>query len=596
MMKRGPALLVLLAPLCFRITPPAQGQETASPVKVRYSVDVTDPASGIAKIEMTVENNRDEKMTVGLPVWAPGAYAVMPYHRAVRDLKASIDGRDVDVSPTDHTSLWNINTGKASTVMLRYDLRVSAVPSLRHNLTKDHYDLQGPATYFFVKDRLDGPHQVTFKRPDGWKIATGLDKLGDATYGARDYDTFIDCPTELGLFDLHSFTHDDVRYEMAIHSTEAIDVQELMDVTRRIVAEQTRMFGGAPFDRYVFLCHFRVQSGGGGLEHLNSTHISMPVQAMKADPKIAASLISHEFFHLWNVKRIRPKELGPFDYTQAVRSNALWLMEGGTSYYGDLTLVRSGLWTEARYFKHLADEIQSLQTNPARKTQSVEEASRTVWDRAPGTRRVDYYNKGELLTLLLDLKIRAATDGRKSFDDVMRLLYRRTVVEPAKAGQGAIGVGFEEGAILRTVNEISGADFTEFFATCVRGTDELPYHDTFEAMGLKLEAVTSNGLDLELRGLRVQTVAPGSAAEKAGLQPGDRIAEVGGTRVFRRADLQKELDKLKVGDTVKIAFTRDDEKKEAEFPIVANTNSYVLGRHPEASEARTRFVNEWLRK
>lgn len=586
----------LLTALLLLVAAPRPAQDApAPPVAVSYTMDVTEPESGIAKVEMVVENNRDDEVTIGIPVWAPGAYRVVSYYRGILDLEADVDGKKVEVTPTDHKSLWTVKTGRAKKFTVRYSLKPRSVQPIQGNLSKSHYDIQGPSAWLFVKDRLNGPHQATFKLPKDWKVGTGLSKLGESTYGARDYDTFIDCPTELGTFDLKTFTHDGVPYELVMHAESEFDHDKLIDVCRKIAAEQIRMFGGAPYDRYVFIFHFRTQQGGGGLEHLNSTGISFPMQVMASDPGRIASLVSHEFFHLWNVKRIRPKELGPFDYTQAVRSKALWLCEGVTSYYGDLTLVRSGIWTRDTYLAHLAGEINNLQSNPARLNQSVEEASRTVWDRGRGGQgpAVDYYNKGELLGWLIDLRIRALTGGKKSFDDVMRHIYRTHVVEPAAAGKGAIGVGFEEGGILKAVNEVSGKDFSEFFANYVSGTAELPYADVIKEVGLEL--ASQKTLPVSLQGTRVIVEpAANSVAGKAGFKQGDRIVKIGDTEVANRPQLSKALADFKTGDKVAVFVRREgsEEPIRLELPVTDGASSVVLGKDP--SESQKALLQGWL--
>jgi predicted metalloprotease with PDZ domain len=602
LMKRLFLLALLLVPGFL------SAQEAAAPpLAVSYTLDVTAPGEGSVKVEMLIENNRDDVLTLGIPVWAPGSYRVVPYHRGVKDLEAEIEGRPVEVGTTDHESLWTVKAGGAPKVKVRYALKPAQVPPLRQNLSKLHYDVQGPSAYLFVKGRLNGPHKVAFKLPEDWKVGTGLAKLKDGSFGARDYDTFIDCPTELGSFDLHTFKHEQADYQVVVHATGKYDSAKLVETCRTIVAEQMTMFGPAPFDRYVFIFHFQEQMGGGGLEHLNSTHISYPMRAVAANAASIDSITSHEFFHLWNVKRIRPAELGPFDYTQPVRSKALWLCEGVTSYYGDLTLARIGLWTRNRYFEHLAWEIGQLQNNPARLKMSVEEASRTVWDwrRDDRTPTLDYYNKGELLGLLIDLKIRTLTSNKKSFDDVMRHLHQKYVLDGIKAGQGPIGRGFEEGAILKAVNKVSGADFTKFFSDYVSGLEELPYEEVMAAAGLTLKQEKAMTLGVQFTGVRIAAVPEGSEAEKAGLRKGDRIVQIGSQEISNRAELRKALDELKNGARVKVTLTRqevkddktEDVRMEAELTAAEReTGAYRIGLAAEPTELQKVIVVDWLRK
>jgi predicted metalloprotease with PDZ domain len=461
-------------------------------------------------------------------------------------------------------------------------------------MDRDHCFIAGPDTYFYVVGHKEAPCRARFTMPQGWKVGTGLERDGE-TYAACDYDTFIDCPTELGKFDLLEFVTDKATYQLVIHAKGPVEGAKLVEMCRKIVREQNRIFGAPPFLRYVFLYHFRDGVGGRGLEHLNSTDIMMSYNAVRSQPLLAASVTSHEYFHLWNVKRIRPKELGPFDYTQPVRSKALWLCEGVTSYYGDLTLARAGVWTREVYLNHLAAEVTQLQDNPARKTQSVEESSQKIWDRARGdmTPSIDYYNKGELLGWLLDLKIRAATEGKKSFDDVMRLLYQTGVVEPAKAGRGPIGVGFEENGILKAVNEVSGADFTEFFSHYVSGKDELPYGDALGELGLTISVQKT--LPLNLVNLSVAGDPPaGSDAKREDVRRGDKVVKVGDTAVAKDADLATALEQLKVGDRVTVQITRKGEKDALKVELPVIEGSYAIGVVPDPTAAQKTLLQGWL--
>jgi predicted metalloprotease with PDZ domain len=356
------------------------------------------------------------------------------------------------------------------------------------------------------------------------------------------------------------------------------------------------MFGGAPFDRYVFLYHFRGGFGGGGLEHLNSTNIDLAYSIVRNDITAAASITSHEYFHLWNVKRIRPFELGPFDYTQIVRSKALWQCEGVTSYYGDRTLPRCGLWTEERYFQHLATEIETLQNNPDRKVTSAEKASQSTWDRKDFP-RVDYYNKGELLGLLMDLKIRTMSEGKKSYDDVMRHLHETYVVKPSKEGKGPIGVGFPEDGILKAINDVTGSDWTDFYKKYIEGLEELPYQEILPAAGLALElnSVKTPDLGLGLRGNTVQNVPAGSDAEKAGVKAQDRIVGLNGVEIAR-GNLRTELAKLKPGDDVNVTLGRGEKKEEVTLKVVARERvTCKLKRADNPTELQKKILDGWLK-
>jgi predicted metalloprotease with PDZ domain len=583
-------MLRRLAILAVLLALPARAQEAVPRPSLAFEVDVTQPEGGAVRVVMTVAQNVQDEVQVSIPAWAPGAYRIVKYAKAVKNVTAEgPGGGKLEVAPTDDQT-WKVKTGRAGTFTVRYELAVE-----KGRMDKDHCYLAGPDTYFYLVGRKETPCRVRFRLPEGWKVGTGLEPDGDA-FKARDYDTFIDCPTELGKFELHEFDEDGARFQLVIHSKGPVDGKRLTEMCRKIVKEQNRYFPGPlPFKRYVFLYHFRDGVGGRGLEHLNSTDISMSYDAIRLAPMLAASVTSHEYYHLWNVKRIRPAELGPFDYTGIVRSKALWLMEGGTSYFGDRALARAGIWTEEQYLAHLAGEVEALQNNPDRRVTSVEQASWTVWDRKDYP-RVDYYNKGELLGLLIDLRMRSASGGAKTLDDVMRHLYETYVTGPAGEGKGEIGVGFPEGGILKAVETVSGQDWKDFFAKYVSGVEELPYADVFGAAGLAAAIQTTQHPDLgaDLRGTAVLNALPGGEARKAGMQAGDRIAALNDVEVTR-SNIREEIGKLKPGEDVKVKFLRDGGTVEVTLKasIRERTTCKIRRAEKPAPEQKT-LLDAWL--
>ncbi len=566
-------------------------QEAVPRPSTSFAVAVADPESGSIQVEMTVTGVIEDEVRLALPAWAPGAYRIVTYAKAVKHLAAKgPDGKPLELKAVDEQT-WALRSGRAASFRVAYTLDVE-----RSRMDKDHCYVAGPDTYLYVVGRKELPCAVRFSLPEGWKVGTGLDSK-DGVYSARDYDTFVDCPTELGRFDLHEFKEDGAVYQLVIHAKGPVNAAKLVEMCRKIVKEQNRMLGGPPFDRYVFLYHFKDGIGGRGLEHLNSTDISMSYAAVRAEPLLAASVTSHEYFHLWNVKRIRPFELGPFDYSRPVRSKALWFCEGVTSYFGDRALARAGIWSEEQYLLHLAGEVESLQNNADRKVTPVEKASTAVWDRKDWP-RVDYYNKGELLGLLIDLRLRAESGGEKTFDDVMRHLYDRHVVKPAAAGKGWIGEGFPEDGILKALNEVSGKDWAPFYVNHVSGLEELPYAEVLGAAGLNAQlAITRmTDLDAELRGTVVLSVREGSEAKKAGLQAGDRLAAIGGTEVTR-GNLREVLARFKPGEEVQIRVLR--EAGAAELPLklgVRERSACRIRRAEPPTPQQKRLLDAWLGK
>jgi predicted metalloprotease with PDZ domain len=579
----------LVCVLALALLTPAAAQEANPRMEASYVVEVMAPKSGKIKVTLALSHNTTDEIQVAIPAWAPGAYRIVNYCKQVGNLGATGKGGErLEVSPVDDQT-WKIRTNKAATFRVTYDLTLD-----RGRLDEDHCFLAGPDTYLYVVGSKEIPCSVRFRLPEGWRVGTGLDRKGDL-YRARDYDTFIDCPTELGRFDRLEFQADKATYELVIHAKGPLDSSRLVEMCGKIVREQNRMFGGPPFKRYVFLYHFRDGVGGYGLEHLNSTDISLAYPAIRAQPLLAASVTSHEYFHLWNVKRIRPFELGPFDYAQPVRSKALWMCEGVTSYFGDRALARCGIWTEKVYLDHLALAMETLQNNSDRKVTSIEKASQMVWDRKDWP-RVDYYNKGELLGLLIDLKIRTRTGGKKGLDDVMRHLYEVYVEKPSREGKGPIGVGYPEEAILKALNHVSGEDWSGFADKHISGLEELPYAEILGPVGLDPIFTVSQMADLglDLRGVTVVNVPAGSAGEKAGLQPSDRIGAINGVKVTK-ATLRDELAKLKSGDEALLKILRATGEVEAKVVVgIRERTACKLRRVEQPSYIQKRILDGWL--
>ena len=451
------------------------------------------PGDRAARIQMRVEGLSREELRVAMPIWKPGSYTVRPFADAVTSLTAAdSEGGQLSVSQPD-PGTWEVATGGADTVILEYELRVgrsSRIGRAKRIETDDgqlrYHDshaFEGPATWLYIPDRLDVPHAVTFELPADWRVATGMQRTDDPkTFTCRDYDVFADCPFHIGVFERLTFEVEGIEHEIVLSGfdKDKNDRATVVDRFRRIVQASFDMMGPAPYERYVFLIAF---PGGAGLEHLNSTSMSM-MSLAGGDGRtnsIWDSLVAHEFFHLWNVKRLRPRALGPFDYgaVDPNRTRYLWVSEGFTSYYGDLLCVRAGLWNEEDYWtQDMARQINTLQGNPGRKKLSVAEASWTVWDH-PYMRRgrtaPDYYNKGQLLALLLDVEIRDASDNRGSLDDVMRGLYAQCM---------ETGAGFADGDVAKWCEKVAGSSFEDFFARYVDGTEELPFEATLAKIGL----------------------------------------------------------------------------------------------------------------
>jgi predicted metalloprotease with PDZ domain len=521
-------------------------------------------------VSIMIANNRDSTLTFTMPGWAPGAYFLAEYGKNVREVKAtSRDKQTLTINKAgDHS--WQVHTGgqQSLTFTYRVEKPMSFFGGRRNDST--HVLLEGPSTFMYLESQKERPVTACFQVPNQWKLASGLmpDSQSasnsampctnpDASHllYAPNYDVFIDAPVEMSHFEERVFEIRGTPFSVVMHGALDFDIDGFVNMVKKISEYQIALMDDVPFEKYVFIYHFNPGPGGGGLEHLNSTTISLPATVLKDNLVSGASVTAHEFFHLWNVKRIRPKVLGPFDYTQPVRTNALWFSEGVTSYYADLTQVRTGLITPQRFLDLQAEQMKRLQSNPDRLKTTVEKASWEIWERGYSNRGVNYYNKGQLLGLLLDLRLRHETGNKKSLDDVFRYLNQHYAKR---------GIGFEEDELSKIAGKIAGKDLSDFFMKYVGGVEELPYQKYLAWAGIEVKSekkrLASMG-NVRIAGERnlVMVLDETSPAAQAGLQRRDLIKEIDGHAIKNQYELEALVTAKSPGDTLRLKVERGNE-------------------------------------
>jgi predicted metalloprotease with PDZ domain len=427
-----------------------------------------------------------------MPVWSPGDYHVMNHGQYVREFTA-VTAKDRALTFTKpDANTWEVNTEGEDTVEIRYRLPVTPPGYFSENvMVRDRYAFyNGPATYMYVVGHKEDPVRLRVRLPEGWAGATTplpADTEGGApvpSFTAPDYDTLADSPVVAGDFVTRSFTYAGRPHTLVFfNSYQGLDFDAFLPVVQKVVAEQNRLMGGPPYSRYSFFID--VNGRGGGLEHLNSQRIAW----LRGFPvRRAAGFVAHEFFHLWNVKRIRPAVLGPFDYVNPPRTRNLWWSEGVTEYIADLSVLRAGLIPEEDFLFQQASAIRELQNNPARLRVSADESSMKVWEanNSSGYGGISYYLKGQLIGLCLDLKLRKVTEGRASLDSIFRDLM--AAHNPPKPGFGEDGL---RDAFVRA----GGAQMGPFYDLVARSTSEMPFAECLSYAGLRL---TQDGSDYRI--------------------------------------------------------------------------------------------------
>jgi predicted metalloprotease with PDZ domain len=575
---------------------------------VRYRVSMTRPHSHLFEVEARFPAVGDV-LTVALPVWTPGSYMVREYARQLQDVEAPGPcGERRAVTRVDKRSFQIDARGEP--VTLRYRVYANELSVRNSHLDGTHGYFNGATVFLYAEALRDGRHEVEVVEPAGWRTFCSLDREGSA-FVAPNYDDLIDSPFEVGPHQPLRFVSAGVPHEVIVWGGAPLpDTDKLVGDLKRICDTEAQLFGGLPQKRYIFFIYL-TEKGRGGLEHKASTALLFP-RFQLGSPKgweDFLTLAAHEYFHLWNVKRVKPKALTPFDYAQEGYTSLLWAFEGLTSYYDNLLTRRAGLMSPSRYLVRMGETLTQLQGTPGRKVQSLAESSFTAWikfyrqDEHSPNSAVSYYLKGEIVGMLLDLEIRRATLDAKSLDDLMRLLWQRYGDER----------GVPEDGVERAASEVAGKDLGPFFDRAIRGTEELDYQ-VLEHVGLTAsfrvrESTSDKGgspprvKDLKPRGwLGINTrggqsigsVLDGSPAAEAGLYADDEIVALDGFKVDAQTLLSRCEDK-RPGERVRVTVFRRDRLLELEVTLAPKPMDAVfLARVERPSDAQKAAFRAWL--
>ena len=500
-----------------------------------------------------------------MAVWTPGSYLVREYERHVEGLTATGEGGRALAVVKPAKNRWRIATGGAATVTVRYRVYGREM-TVRNNWIEAGFAmLNGAPTFITLAERTPRPHEVTIEPPPAWQAsATPLVPVAGRahSYRADDFDTLVDSPIIVGNPVVRTFEVDGKAHHLVLEGDPSLfDADRAAADVQKIVEAGRGVMGRLDYPHYFFLN--MVTESGGGLEHKNAflTMSSRFTTRTRRAYVNWLNLVGHEYFHNWNIKRLRPIELGPFDYERENYTKSLWVGEGFTDYYGALLVRRAGLQTEAEYFDELSNAIEQVQMRPGRAVQPVDMASFDTWikqyrpdENSPNT-SIDYYSKGAAIAFMLDAKIRKATGGAKTLDTAMRLAYERY--------SGATGYTPEQ--FQQTMGETAGVDLGAWFADVVSGTTELDFTEALDFYGLRFAPVdlataraTMGASTRNDNGrLVVSLVRRGTPAHAAGVNVDDEILAIDDLRV--RADgLVARMDQYKVGDTLRLLVARRD--------------------------------------
>jgi predicted metalloprotease with PDZ domain len=587
--------------ICALIALPSLSLSASSPAAaasapVGYNVSLAAPGRHLLEVRVTLPDGPDRR-DLQLPVWN-ALYQIRDFAQYVNWVHAAdASGKALPVTKLDK-SRWQID-GTAHGAVVTYQIYANSPGPFSAQFDSHHAFLNLAEILMYPVDARSAAVRLHFDRvPEGWKIATSLPEVAQ-TYTARDYDSLVDAPLEISNFHESDFDESGGHYRVIFDADSAdYDSDRIVAALRKIVAAATSWMNDRPFSTYLFIYHFPRGSGGGGMEHAYSTAIDLNAEFIHQNADNVAGVTAHEFFHLWNVKRIRPRTLEPPDYTKENYSRALWFSEGVTSTVENFINLRAGLTDEPGFLAHVGEQITELQRRPAHLTQSAEESSLDAWlegdayYRQPD-RSISYYNKGELLGILLDLAIRDASHGQACLRDV----FRRMNADAQR------GLAFDDSdGVRQAVEAVAHADLSSFFAHYVAGTSEIPWDDFFRSVGLHVERVSSAVPDSGFLASRsfdgpmsVVAVTAGGEAERAGLAVGDTVIEIQGKPAGQ--DSHQQLSRLAPGETLTVKVrSRRGAERELKWKVAGRDEvSYEVKNNDSITDAERARRAAWLK-
>jgi predicted metalloprotease with PDZ domain len=599
MRKRSRAVVFTFAFLV--VAAAAVGQQPQG--TMAFTVSMDRPSTHYYHVVLRCERMAGGTQEFKMPAWTPGYYRIMDYAKNVLNFRAE-DGTGGPL-PWEKTTknTWRVDSGKAASVMVSYDV-FAFTPSVADSFLDDSRGFILPAGVFMhLAGRIQHPVTISVKPYQGWsRVSTGLDPVQgqpDAFF-APDFDVLYDCPILVGNQEILSFQVQGIPHLIAVNNLGSVDRTRFVADLKRMAEAAVAIIGEIPYRHYTFLM---MGPGGGGLEHMNSAALTFSASSLgtPAGYKNWLSFVAHEFFHLYNVKRIRPIALGPFDYDRENYTDMLWVSEGLTSYYEDLILNRAGLLTRDEYFERARSNIVNYESVPGHLFQSASESSFDTWiqffSRGPNATNttISYYDKGAALGMLLDLKIRNETKNRKSLDDVMRTLYQQYYKEKKR--------GFTDKEFREVCESAAGASLSEIFDVYASTVKDINYPKYLAYAGLDIDiqprdvpGVSFGAITQDQNGNPVvSSVEWDSPAWRAGLSAQDEILALDGVRVTSRT-LAETLSARKPGDTARVLLSRHGAIRELDVVLAKKTErSFRIKPLPSPTPLQTAILDGWLK-
>lgn len=572
---------------------------TSFAASVNYELGMSAPNSHYFEVKMDISDIKSNEIIIKMPVWAPGSYLVREFAKAVNRVSAKNEkGKELAIKKLNKNS-WSIKTNGAKSIQVEYEVYAFELSVRTSFLDDSHGYVNGTSIFMYVQGNKDNTGELKIKPHNSFsKISTAMPIVSGTTYKFDDYDHLVDCPIEIGNQVEFSFDAAGVHHRVAMYGEGNYNIEQLKVDMAKVVEAETRIFGENPNEEYLFIIH-NITVPSGGLEHKNSTTLDVSRWTYEGSQYLGfISLVAHEYFHLWNVKRMRPKSLGPFNYDEENYTDLLWVMEGFTSYYDELVLRRAGFYTQDRYLSKLFGTINYVENQPGNLVQPVAHSSFDAWIKAYRSNEnsvnttISYYSKGQILAAMLDLYIIAKFDAEKSLDDFLQMLYADFYKKK--------DVGFTEFEFQQTLEKFLGEKMDWFFNKYVYDTEIVDYKKFFKGVGLTIgnennDPVSGLGIRTKYENgkLIITTVYSGSAAEKQGLSVNDEIVGFNNYRI-NEFSMKDVIDNMEIGESFDLLIARDDILKT--YPITmgkVERTDYVYT--PDFNDKTRLLFDYWLR-
>lgn len=574
---------------------------SSNQIKIQYILSMPKPQTHIFEVEMKISDfsTKEKFIDFQLPVWRSGRYMIFDFASGVLEFIAIDDaGKKLNFKKTSK-SIWRVETNNSKEISIKYKIYANEFKFRTRGLNSEHGFVDGSSVFMFVEKFRNLPIELKALPFDDWKVTTGLQYESKNIFSAPNYDYLVDCPLEIGNQTEIDFDVDGIPHTIMIFGNNKVPRDTMISDFTKIIKSQKKFWGMYPYKKYIFMIH-STSLGGGGTEHINSTIMGTTPQNLNSIEEYRTKflgLVSHEFFHTWNVKYLRPKGIVPYNFMEENYLEELWIAEGTTSYFDDLILVREKFKSTENYLKEFAQRVQNDRARPGNLVQSVSESSFDSWVKfwrnTPQSFNFesDYYEKGANVSFILDMELRASTNNKISLDDVFREMLKRFPFASA---------GYDLTDFKKVCEELSNKNLNEFFNKYVYGVAPIPWEKYFNVVGFEL--MKKDSIQQPLIGISVQesnektivtNISSGSPFFNSGLDVGDEIISINDKRV--KGNFANSTSQLKINEKISILFSHGDDVKIISLNLnIAKQDAYILKQISNPSAIQKQTYLSWL--